>query len=147
MMEERGAFHRGFRSRALHALYLIPILLGFRPLILKFQWIQFTVYSTGFLILLFLVIYSNQIPFIVYDSLGLHVLLEYREGREIHRFDEILGYRRVRKRSLWIFSLEHKPLKLRMSSRAVAGLIGLLEEKGIRASAEQDEPNRKSARG
>lgn len=130
-MEEKGAFHRGFRSRLLHFIYLLPILLGFRPLIIRFDLTVFILYSIGFLILLVMVIYSNSIPYVIYDKDGLYVLLEYREGREAHPYDQLLGYYRKKRRVLRIYSLEHKPLNLRIRKQEVERLIRLLESKGV----------------
>jgi len=109
------------------------MLIGFRPLLVRFQWSHFIVYSLGFLILLVLIVLSNRIPYIIYDEECLRVLLEYREDREIHRFDEILGYYRKRPHLLLLFSLEHKPLQLKMGRNVVDQLITILEERDIKA--------------
>jgi len=131
MEETSGVFHRGFWSRFLHYLYLLPLLLGFRPLIIRFDGTVFIIYSLGFLILLLLIIFSNHIPYITYDNEALKVMLEYREDREIHRFDEMLGYYRSRSSRIYLFSLEHKPLKLRMGPKLMDRFVQLLQEHDI----------------
>lgn len=93
--------------------------------------------------LLILIILSNRIPYIIYDEESLKVLLESREDREVHRFDEILGYYRKRPQLLLLFSLEHKPLQLRMGRQVVDQLIEVLEERDIQA-VEKDIVNGKA---
>lgn len=132
-MKKEGVLYRGGRSKFLHFLYLLPMLIGYRPLLVRFQWIHFVVYTAGFFMLLALVILSNRVPYILYDEECLRVLLEYREAREVHRFDEILGYYRKKPNLLLLFSLEHKPLRLRMGRQVVNELIETLEDRGIQA--------------
>lgn len=133
MMEERGQFHRGFWSQFLHYFYLVPMLVGYRPLFIRFHWPVFIIYSVGFLSLLILVIYSNHIPYIIYDEETLQIMLEYREDREVHRFDELLGYYRQGTSRIFLYSLEFKPLRLRMGARVMDQFVRLLQSRGIKA--------------
>ncbi|MDA3851189.1 MAG: hypothetical protein PF447_07920 [Spirochaetaceae bacterium] len=136
-MQQTGAFYRGAKARILHYLYLVPMMIGFRPLILRFELLVFILYSLGFLFLLFLIIYSNNRSYIRYDERAMFIHLEYREGREEHRFDEILGYYRKRKGLFKLFSLEHKPLVITLGKKDGNRFAKLLDEKNI-AKVERD---------
>lgn len=130
-MEARGAFRRGVRSRILHFLYLVPLLIGFRPLLVRFDWPSFVLYSSGCLFLLVLILVANRNPYILFDEDALHVQLEYKEDREIHRYEEILGYYQRRPGVIELYSLEHKPLVIRIGRRDSNRFKELMHNQGI----------------
>ena len=138
---DRGAFHKSPASKLLNFLFILPLFLGLRPLFVNYTLLDTLVFAGGMMLILGLIIYNNSIPYIIFDERALRILLPYREDREEHRFDSMLGYRARGSRRLILYSLDHKPLKINLEPGEMSRFVNLLHREGIR------ENNRKGKRG
>lgn len=126
-----GSFHKSQNSKFFSFLFISPLSLGIRPLFVNYSPLDTVVFLGGLLLILGLVIYNNTIPYITFDDISLKVLLAYREEREEHRFDGILGYKLSGRRRVTLYSLDHKPLKLILTPGDRVKFIQLLDDKNI----------------
>jgi hypothetical protein len=127
----RGTFHKSPAAKFLNFLFILPLFLGLRPLFINYHLIDTLIFIGGMLLILGLIIYNNTVPYIVYDETALKILLPYREDREEHRFDSMLGYRKKGSRRVTLFSLDHKPLKISLRPDETIRFINLLNDEGI----------------
>lgn len=109
---KREYFHKRPTRRILNFLFIFPFFLGLRPLFVNYRLLDTLIYLIGMLLILLLIIYNNTIPYIIYDDISLKILLSYREEREEHRFDSMLGFTLYGKRRIVLYSYDHKPLKI-----------------------------------
>jgi len=128
----RGTFHKSTASKILNFLFILPLFLGMRPLFINYSLLDTAVFLGGAGLILGLIIYNNSVPYIVYDERTLKILLPYRENREEHRFDSLLGYYLRGRKSLILISLDHKPLRILLTPGDRKRFVNLLDSKGIR---------------
>ncbi|MDC7224585.1 MAG: hypothetical protein PQJ60_12650 [Spirochaetales bacterium] len=128
----RGTFHKSPAAKILNFLFILPLFLGLRPLFINYRLTDTLVFLGGMMLILGLIIYNNTIPYITYDPIALRVLLPYRENREEHRFDSMLGFERHGSRKLTLHSLDHKPLKISLRPDEMDRFTELLIQEGIR---------------
>ena len=130
-----GAFHKSPTSKLLNFLFILPLFLGLRPLFINYSLLDTLIFAGGMILILGLIIYNNSIPYITYDERVLKVLLPYKEDREEHRFDSMLGYGRKGSRRLTLYSLDHKPLKISLKPDDMTRFVNLLNDEGIKESS------------
>jgi hypothetical protein len=126
-----NSFHKSLTGKFLNFLFILPLFLGFRPLFLNYSPLDTLIFLGGMALIMGLIIYNNSIPYIIYDEFSLKILLSYREDREEHRFDSMLGYVLKGKRRLTLYSLDHKPLKIYLSPRDRERFVAILTQEGI----------------
>jgi hypothetical protein len=127
----RGTFHKGTAGKILNFLFILPLFLGLRPLIINYSLLDTAVFLGGLILILGLIIHNNTVPYITYDDKALRILLPYRENREEHRFDSLLGYRLRGRRALILYSLDHRPLKIVLTLEERNRFVELLASRGI----------------
>ncbi|MDC7219517.1 MAG: hypothetical protein PQJ59_06220 [Spirochaetales bacterium] len=127
----QGSFHKSPAAKFLNFLFILPLFLGLRPLFINYRLLDTLVFLGGMALILGLIIYNNSIAYITYDEVALRVLLPYRENREEHRFENMLGYRKKGSRQLTLFSLDHKPLRIILKPSDMERFIDLLIQEGI----------------
>jgi len=118
-------------TRAAHYLFLLPFLPALRPLMVNFQPSHMIIYVCGVLLVIFLIIYGNQQPLLRSGREGLSIYLHYRQNAEYHPFAGMVGYRRVGRRRITIYSEDHRPIVLTMNISDVDTLIELLKEEQV----------------
>ena len=125
------SFHKSRTSKFLNFLFIVPLFFGLRPLFLNYSLLDTLIFLGGMLLILGLIIYNNSMPYIIYDDFSLKILLSYREDREEHRFDSMLGYIRKGKSRIILHSLDHNPLRISLTPRDMTRFVSLLTKEGI----------------
>ncbi len=120
-------------TRAAHYLFLLPFLPALQPLLVHYRTADMTIYLSGIVLVLFLVIYGNHQPLLKTDSSGLNLFLHYRHNAEYHSFTGMKNYSRSGSSRIRLYSVDHRPVVLTMKKNDVGNLISILEEKNIHA--------------
>lgn len=118
-------------TRAAHFVYLLPFVPTLQPLLVDYRLTDTIVYAAGIVLVLFLVIYSNQRPLVRSVSGGLNLYLHYRHSAEFHPFTDITAYKRLSGGRIVLYSRAHAPVKLYMNKKDTAAVISRLEEEQI----------------
>jgi len=119
--------------RAAHHLFLLPFAAALWPLIINFRILDFIIYSSGFSLILFLIIYGNHRPLLTSDGRGLHLHLHHGREVEFHPFGHIANYCLMRNSRISITLKNGPPIILFLRRNDLEKLIGLLAVEKIPA--------------
>lgn len=125
------SFHKSRTGRLLNYLFVLPLFLGVRPLIVGFSLLDTLIYLGGAVLVIGLIMYNNSIPYILWDEISIKVLLPYREEREEHRFDTMEGYVVKGKRSVVLLSRDHRPLRIFLNPQDCRDFTAILNREGV----------------
>ncbi|RKX72243.1 MAG: hypothetical protein DRP70_06725 [Spirochaetes bacterium] len=120
-------------TRAAHYIFLLPFLPALQPLLVHYRMADMIIYLSGIVLVLFLVIYGNHLPLLKTDSSGLNLFLHYRHNAEYHPFTGLENYRRSGSSRISLYSVDYRPVVLKMKKKDVEKLISILEEENIHA--------------
>ncbi len=118
-------------TRAAHYLFLLPFLPALQPLLVNYRTADMIIYLSGIALVLFLVIYGNHQPLLKTERSGLNLFLHYRHNAEYHPFTGMKNYSRSRGSRISLYSVDHRPVILKMKKNDVDNLISILEEENI----------------
>jgi len=117
--------------RAAHYLFLLPFTVALWPLIINFRALDFTIYSLGFALILFLIIYGNRRPLITSDEHGLHLYLHHGREVEFHPFNHIINYYPMSNGRISIALKNDLPIILFLKRSDLKKLTDILEFENI----------------
>ncbi len=120
-------------TRAAHYIFLLPFLQALQPLLVHYRMAYMIIYLSVIVLVLFLVIYGNHLPLLKTDSSGLNLFLHYRHNAEYHPFTGLENYRRSGSSRISLYSVDYRPVVLKMKKKDVEKLISILEEENIHA--------------
>ena len=131
-MSERIVFRKHILSRGMNFLFLLPFILGFRPLLIRYNRLDFILYASGTVLLFVLIVISNRTPYVLFikDRLILH--LHYYQKPEIHPVERITLVENITRHSVKIHSMDFKPVRINMNPEDIKKLLKLLEEREIK---------------
>lgn len=119
--------------RAAHYLFLLPFGAALWPLITNFRILDFIIYSLGFSLILFLIVYGNRRPLFTSDERGFYLYLHHGREIEFHPFDHIAGYYLMRNSRISIALKDDPPIILFLKRNDLKKLTEVLEIEGARS--------------
>lgn len=127
----QAVFRRAKGSQAANTLLLIPFGMAGAALVIRPTRIDIFVFVMGLAAVITLILINNLRPYIRLENEGLFLYLPYSPRPEEHRFDQMLGYRIRGKYRLFIFSLDHRPVRLYLNPPDRESLVRVLQENNI----------------
>ncbi len=121
-------------TRLLNFLFLIPFVIGFRPLFLRYSRLDLILYALGTVIIMVLIIFSNRSPYIILREDKMILNLHYYQTPEVHQIEKISLVERISGHSIRIHSQDYKPVRLNVNPGDIKKIVKILKEKGIRIS-------------
>ncbi len=115
-----------------HYAFLLPFIPALQPLIVHYRLLDLAIYTVGALIVLFLIVYGNQRPYIRVDQKQLCLFLHYRHNAECHNFPNITGYRRTGTSKAVLYFREHRPVNLLLKPDDLNNLVNILNNNNIK---------------
>ena len=125
-------FRKHSTARLVNYLFLIPFILAFRPLIVRYSKIDLIWYSIGFLLILIIIFLSNRRHYITLDETKLTLYLHYYQNPEIHSLDRITLIEPLGNHSCRIHSRDFKPVHISLTPRDFKKLISTLSQRNIK---------------
>ena len=119
-------------ARFLNFLFLIPFIMGFRPLIIRFSKIDMILYSVGTIMIILLIIISNKLPYVTLEGDRLILNLHYYQKPEVHFLDRITLIEVLSNHSVKIHSRDFKPVRIHMSPADLKKLLKLLDKRNLK---------------
>lgn len=121
-------------TRAAHYIFLLPFLPALQPLLVHYRMADLIIYLSGIVLVLFLIIYGNHRPLLKTDNRGLNIFLHYRHNAEYHPYTGLENYSYSGGSRISLYSVDHRPVVLKMRKKDVENLISILEEENIHAT-------------
>jgi len=121
-------------TRAAHYIFLLPFLPALQPLLVHYRLADMIIFLSGIILVLFLLIYGNHRPLLKADAKGLNLYLHYRHNAEYHPFSGLRNYRRIGSSRIALYSMDYRPVILKMKKSDIEYLIALLEKENIHAN-------------
>jgi len=131
MLDILDEFKRPIQGRIAYFLFLIPFIPAAWPLVKQAYPMEIFFYMSGFFLILGLIIYSAQRPFIICRKKALQINLPYRHEPEIHEYDEILGYKIRKDKIVILNSINHKEIKFSLNRKECKRFAEILETQGV----------------
>ncbi len=131
-MEDSLKIKKHLLTRTMNFLFLIPFILGFRPLILRYSRLDMILYSLGTFIITLLIIISNRSPYIVLNDNRIVLNLHYYQKPEIHLIERITLVEKISGHSIRIHSLDYKPVRININPPDVHKILKFFIKKGIK---------------
>lgn len=110
---------------------ILPFIPALRPIIGRHNLSELIIFITGFLLTLFLIIYSNNKPYIRVSDKNLFIYLLYRHKPEIHNFSAIEEVRIKSPRRLELRTVGFDPLDIRLGKKELEKLSTVLQNEGV----------------
>ena len=132
MPRDKTVFRKHIISRALNFLFLLPFIMGFRPLIIRFVPIDFILYSIGTIIIVMLIVISNRQPYITLHGDRLILNLHYYQKPEVHFLERITLIEVLSSHSLKIHSRDFRPVRIHMNPAEIRSLLEILNERNLK---------------
>ena len=131
-MQKRKVFRKHRLARAFNFLFLIPFVMGLRPLIIRFDQLDFLLYFIGMVIITTLIVISNHLPYVTLEGDRLILNLHYYQKPEVHFLERITSIETLSSHSLKIHSRDFKPVRIHMNPSDVNSLLKLLNERNLK---------------
>lgn len=112
-------------------LLILPFIPALRPIIGTHSTGELIVFISGFALTLFLVIYSNNRPYIKMADRNLFIYLLYRHKPEIHGYGSIEEARIKSPRRMELRTGGFDPLDIHLSKKEMDKLCRFLEKEGV----------------
>lgn len=132
MSEEKAVFRKHRPGRIVNYLFLLPFVMGFRPLIIRYDPLDLLLYSLGILVILGLILLSNRVPYVTLAGDRLILRLHYYQEPEVHFLDRIILVEPLKKGILKVYSRDYKPVRLHLDPAERARLLILLQERNLK---------------
>ena len=117
--------------RAAHYLFLLPFGVALWPLVTDFRILDFIIYSVGFALVLFLIIYGNHRPLLTSDKHGFHLYLHHGRKAEFCPFRHIASYHLMTNSRISITPKNDLPIILFLGRKNLKKLTDVLEIESI----------------
>ncbi len=131
-MQKREVFRKHRLARAFNFLFLIPFVMGLRPLIIRYNQLDFILYFIGLVIIIILIVISNHLPYVTLDGDRLILNLHYYQKPEVHFIERITSVETLSNHSLKIHSRDFKPVRIHMNPEDVNSLLKLLDKRNLK---------------
>ncbi len=119
-------------ARGGNYIFLIPFILAYRPLILRFHPLEFILFSVGTIMVLAIIIISNRRPYIILKEDRLILNLHYYQEPEIHKLQRITLVEMLNSHCCRIHSRDFKPVRLNLPAKGLKKLMKELSSQNIR---------------
>jgi hypothetical protein len=124
-------FRRSLVSRAANWLLLIPFGMAGAALFLKASRLDVFLFIGGLGAVVTLILVNNLRTYIRIGKDRLYLSLPYSSYPEEHPFDLLLGYKIKGRRRLFLYSFEHRPVRVVLDTRDRNTLVKILQENNI----------------
>ncbi|MDA3956518.1 hypothetical protein [Oceanispirochaeta sp.] len=131
-MNELIVFRKHVVARLINFLFLIPIILAYRPLLVRFNRSELIWYSLGFLLILIIIIMSNRRPYLFLEEKKLTLNLHYYQNPEVHTLERITLIEPLGNHSCRIHSRDFRPVRITLSPLDLKRLFKTLSERNIK---------------
>lgn len=122
-------------ARFFNFLFLLPFILAYRPLLVRYDGGELIWFSIGTLIVLTIVIISNRLPYVTLQDDKLILNLHYYQNPEIHSLDRITLVEVKNAYSCRIHSRDYRPVRINLNPRDQRRLLKALSERNINIRA------------
>ncbi|OQY33760.1 MAG: hypothetical protein B6241_06825 [Spirochaetaceae bacterium 4572_59] len=131
-MKDKIIFRKHMIARVLNFLFLIPFIMGFRPLIIRYNKLDLMLYVMGTLTIILLIVVSNRLPYITLKGDRLILNLHYYQKPEVHFMDRITLIETLSNHSVKIHSRDFKPVRIHLNPWDLKKLLKLLDERNLK---------------
>lgn len=131
-MMKKITFRKHMLARALNFLFLLPFIMGFRPLIIRFSKLDLILYLIGTLTIILLIIVSNRLPYVTLEGDRLILNLHYYQEPEVHFMERITLIEILSNHSVKIHSRDFKPVRVHLNPADLKKLLKLLDERNLK---------------
>ena len=118
-------------ARFLNFLFLLPFVLAYRPLLVRFHRAEIIWFSIGTIIVLTIIIISNRLPYITLKDEKLILNLHYYQNPEIHSIDRITLIEITNNYSCRIHSRDYRPVRIHLNPGDQKKLLKALFERNV----------------
>lgn len=129
-MEDNTIFlKKGWLTQFINYLFLIPFLLGFRPLLINYNPVHFFVYIAGLVFIFILINIGNHSQYLRISNMEIGLYLEYKEAEQIIPFSAITKYVQKRNGTIIVYLEGHPPYRIYLDKSARKILKEVLDKK------------------
>lgn len=118
-MENKTFFlEKGKLTQFINYLFLVPFLLGFRPLLINYNPTHIIIYLLGLIFILILIYISNHSQYLRISENEIGLFLEYKEAEQIIPFKLITKYVQKRNGTIIVYLDGHPPYRIYLDKKA-----------------------------
>jgi len=125
-------FRKHTAARLFNYLFLIPFILGYRPLLIRFERSEFIWYTIGTAVIFMIIVFSNSRPYLKMDDRKLTLYLHYYQTPEVHSLDRITLVEPLGKHSCRVHSRDFKPVRINLNPGDMTLLLKTFSERNIK---------------
>ena len=118
-------------ARFINFLFLLPFILAYRPLLVRFDRSSLIWYGLGTVVVITIIIISNHLPYITLKGDKLILNLHYYQNPEIHNLDRITLIEIKNHSSCRIHSRDYRPVRITLNPGDQKKLLKALSERNI----------------
>jgi len=131
-MKSPLVFRKHLAAKLFNYLFLIPFILAYRPLLVRFDRSEFIWYTIGAVLIIIIIVISNRRPYLKLDERKLTLYLHYYQTPEIHLIDRITLVEPLGKHSCRVHSRDFKPVRINLNPKNQSLLLKTLSERNIK---------------
>ncbi len=120
-----------YLARIFNYLFLLPFILAYRPLLVRYDRAELIWFSIGTIIVLCIVIISNRLPYLTLIDDKLILNLHYYQNPEVHSLDRITLVEIKNSYNCRIHSRDYKPVRIHLNPLDQKKLLKELSERNI----------------
>jgi len=129
--EEKNVLYHGFFSRLLGYLFIIPYTAAYPSLALRAETLELVLYFLGASVLIFLIAYGNNSPYIIIRPKQMEISIHHEFYRTVIPYDESVSIRKLTEWKVRINRPEKSQIIIRMRKKRIQKLLTLLKATNI----------------
>ncbi|QEN07350.1 hypothetical protein EXM22_04855 [Oceanispirochaeta crateris] len=125
-------FRKHSAARLVNYLFLIPFILAYRPLLIRYNGADLLWYTIGVSIILIIIYMSNRRPYVILDETRLILNLHYYQNPEVHILERITLIEPIGSHSCRIHSRDFNPVRISLNPKDLKKFMATLSQRNIK---------------